>query len=63
MRWNTKTSFIAYNGAYAPIANPEYAQGRTEAEARQAYYDRPAFPTFALNQDSLCNKCHNGIYP
>ncbi len=63
MRWNTKSEFISYNGYYAPSANPEYAQGRTEVEARQAYYDRPALPTFAPNQDSLCNKCHNGIYP
>ena len=62
MRWNTKTDFIVYNGTYAPAANPEYAQGRTEAEARRAYYDRPA-STFALNQDTLCNKCHNGVYP
>ncbi len=63
MRWNTQSAFIAYNGYYAPIANPEYAQGRTETEATQAYYGRPATPTFAPNQDSLCNKCHNGIYP
>ena len=63
MRWNSRSDFIAYNGAYAPSANPEYAQGRTEAEARQAYYDRPASPTFALDQDSLCNKCHVGVYP
>lgn len=62
-RWNSRTDFIAYNGTYAPSANPEYGQGRTEAEARQAYYDRPASPTFASNQDSLCNKCHNGVYP
>jgi hypothetical protein len=63
MRWNSKSDFIAYNGLYAPVANPEYAQGRTETEATQAYYGRPATPTFALNQDSLCNKCHVGVYP
>ena len=62
MRWNTKSDYIVYNGYYAPIANPAYAQGRTEVEARQAYYDRPA-SLFALNQDTLCNKCHNGVYP
>jgi hypothetical protein len=62
MRWNTKTDFIEYNGYYAPIADPDYAQGRTETEAQQAYYGRPE-STFAPNQDTLCNKCHNGIYP
>ncbi|NTW58029.1 MAG: cytochrome C [Nitrospirae bacterium] len=60
-RWNTKSNFIVYGGYYAPAANPEYAQGRTEAEAARAYYDRPV-SMFALNQDSLCNKCHNGNY-
>jgi len=60
-RWNTKSDFIVYGGAYAPETNPEYAQGRTEAEALAAYYDRPA-GLFAPNQDSLCNKCHNGDY-
>ncbi len=63
MRWNTKSDFIVYNGYYSPAANPEYAQGRTETEATQAYYGRPESPTFAPNEDSLCNKCHNGIYP
>jgi len=62
MRWNTMTDFIEYGGYYAPIAYPNYAQGRTETEAQQAYYGRPK-STFAPNQDSLCNKCHNGIYP
>jgi hypothetical protein len=60
-RWNTKTDFIVFGGYYAPAANPEYAQGRTEAEAMRAYYDRPA-SIFASNQDTLCNKCHNGSY-
>jgi hypothetical protein len=60
-RWNTKTDFIVYGGSYAPAANPEYAQGRTEAEAARAYYDRPA-AAFAPDQESLCNKCHNGTY-
>ncbi len=62
MRWNAKTDFIAYNGYYAPVQYPNYAQGRTEPEARQAYYDRPA-SKFAFNQDTLCNKCHIGVYP
>jgi hypothetical protein len=60
MRWNTKSDFITYNGSY--IGNPDYAQGRTEAETQQAYYGRPA-SKFAFNQDSLCNKCHIGVYP
>lgn len=60
-RWNTKTDFIVYGGSYAPAANPEYAQGRTEVEAARAYYDRPA-AAFAPDQESLCNKCHNGTY-
>jgi len=62
MRWNARTDFIVYGGYYAPPTKPEYAQGRTEPEAQRAYYDRPA-STFALNQDTLCNKCHNGVYP
>jgi hypothetical protein len=58
-RWNTKTEFIVYNGFYA---QEPYGQGRTEAEATRAYYDMPA-SKFALNQDTLCNKCHIGVYP
>ncbi len=58
-RWNTKTEFITYNGLYA---QEPYAQGRNEAEATRAYYDMPA-SKFALNQDTLCNKCHGGVYP
>jgi hypothetical protein len=62
MRWNTKSTYVAYNGFYAPVTNLEYAQGRTETEALRAYYDRPA-SKFAMSQDTLCNKCHNGVYP
>jgi hypothetical protein len=36
--------------------------GRTEAETRRAYYDRPA-SVFALNQNRLCEKCHAGGVP
>jgi predicted CXXCH cytochrome family protein len=60
-RWNTKTDFIVFGGKYAPSLNPEYAQGRTEEEAMRAYYDRPE-AVFAPDQDTLCNKCHNGSY-
>jgi hypothetical protein len=28
----------------------------------QAYYNRPE-TYFAPNQDTLCNKCHIGVYP
>jgi hypothetical protein len=58
-RWNTRTDYIVYSGFYA---QEPYGQGRTEAEATRAYYDVPA-SKFALNQDTLCNKCHIGAYP
>lgn len=60
-RWNMGAEFIIYNGRYPGIDNAapvEYAQGRTESEARKTFYDRPA-ALFALYQRSLCNKCHN----
>jgi hypothetical protein len=60
MRWDSTTAYIVYNGYYAQ--SPQSSSGRTEAEATKAYYDRPA-STFATNQDSLCNKCHIGVYP
>jgi len=64
MRWNAETNYIVYNGFYAQEGQPEqpYGQGRSEAEAVRAYYDRPA-TKFAPSQDSLCNKCHIGVYP
>ena len=63
-RWNTVTDYIVYNGQYAQEGQPyqPYGQGRTEIEATRAYYNRPA-SKFALNQDTLCNKCHIGVYP
>jgi predicted CXXCH cytochrome family protein len=60
-RWNTRTNYIVFGGSYAPSLNPEYAQGRSEEEAKRAYYDRPE-SVFAVDQDTLCNKCHNGSY-
>jgi predicted CXXCH cytochrome family protein len=64
MRWNADTDFIESNGYYAQEGQPvqPYGQGRTEAEALRAYYDRPE-RDFASSQDSLCNKCHVGTYP
>ena len=64
MRWNAETNYIVNNGFYAQEGQPEqpYGQGRSETEALRAYYNRPA-SKFSLSQDSLCNKCHIGIYP
>ena len=63
-RWNTGADFIVYNGFYSQDGQSyqPYGQGRTEMEAQKAYYDRPT-GNFSLNQDSLCNKCHGGVYP
>jgi hypothetical protein len=60
MRWNPKTELIVYNGQFPGIdaGSPSHiAQGRTSAETRKAYYDRPA-GSFALYQRGLCSKCH-----
>ena len=60
MRWNTKTELIVYNGQFPGIdaSSPSHiAQGRTTAETRKAYYDRPA-NSFAVYQRGLCSKCH-----
>jgi hypothetical protein len=64
MRWNAETNYIVNNGSYAQEGQPEqpYGQGRSAAEALRAYYDRPA-TKFAPSQDTLCNKCHVGVYP
>ncbi|MDW7710845.1 MAG: hypothetical protein SCH98_10245 [Deferrisomatales bacterium] len=62
LRWNPDADRIVYEGAYPGTdtgAPPEYHMGRTEAEARRAYYDRPA-SVFAANQNRLCEKCHAG---
>jgi len=59
-RWNTKTELIVYNGRYPGIdaGSPSHiAQGRTSAETRKAYNERPA-DSFALYQRGLCSKCH-----
>ena len=59
MRWNPKTNNIVNNGKYSEegqIYQP-FGQGRTEAEALQAYYQTPA-TVFAASQQKLCYKCH-----
>ncbi len=64
-RWNFKATFITQDNdgdgrpSYSQEgdANQPDGQGRTETEARGAYYNRPA-NQFALFQMSLCNKCH-----
>ena len=61
MRWNNKSTFLTQNGVFPGIDTtpdaPESARGRTSAETRAAYYDRPA-SAFATYQRTLCNKCH-----
>ena len=61
MRWNTKSEFLMFNGEYPGVDTSgvpaRIAGGRTRAETRKTYYDRP--PTaYASYQRSLCNKCH-----
>ena len=62
-RYNLKSSFVTVADAGGTAAYPEpaiipgLATGRTSAETRQAYYDRPA-AIFGPYQRTLCNKCH-----
>ena len=59
-RSNERAEFLVYNGRYPGIDNGApsgIAQGRTEAEVRKTFYDRPA-ELYANFQRSLCNKCH-----
>jgi hypothetical protein len=69
MRWNAETSLIVSNGTVSAGSYAQemqmyqpYGQGRTEIEALRAYYNRPE-AKFAPNQDTLCNKCHIGVFP
>jgi hypothetical protein len=65
LRWNPDAALIVSGGSYPGIdsgAPPEHHMGRTEAETRRAYYDRPA-TLFAANQNRLCEKCHAGYAP
>jgi hypothetical protein len=60
-RWNLKTEFLLFNKKYPGIEDIDVpsriSQGRTRAETRKTYYDRPA-TAYASYQRSLCNKCH-----
>lgn len=61
-RWNTKSSQIESGGNYSQetLLYQPFGQGRSEAEALQAYYQIPAV-NFDANQQSLCTKCHSTI--
>ncbi len=63
-RWNAVTDYIVYNGFYSQDGQQyqPYGQGRTEVEAQQAYDDMQE-SRLALNQDTLCHKCHSGALP
>jgi len=60
-RWNMKTGFLVINGEYPGVDDmtvpPRISQGRTRAETRKTFYERPA-SRYASYQRSLCNKCH-----
>ncbi len=60
-RWNMESAFLVYGGNFPgiedPAAPPGISQGRTRAETRRAFYERPP-GRFAAYQRSLCNKCH-----
>jgi hypothetical protein len=59
-RWNFVADLLTVAGQWPGSdagVDAEYHQGRTQAETRLAYYDRPA-TKFATWQRSLCNKCH-----
>jgi len=66
LRWNPDTEFLTTSdGQYPGLDNGAPStqhMGRTEAETRRAYYDRPA-DVFAPNQNSLCEKCHQTGLP
>ena len=61
MRWDADADFLTSDGIWPGIdttpGEPQNARGRTAAETRAAYYDRPA-TVFAGYQRTLCNKCH-----
>ncbi len=66
LRWQMESEFTTYvDGSNNPVwpgtdttpTMPQLARGRTSAETRAAYYDRPA-TLFGAYQRVLCNKCH-----
>jgi len=61
LRWNGATELLTWDSAWPDKDDPDsagLAMGRDDVEIMKAYYDRPADPTFANYQRSLCNKCH-----
>jgi len=60
-RWNMKADFLIYSGDYPGADRSDIltglSQGRTKAETKWAFYERPA-GNYATYQRSLCNKCH-----
>ena len=60
-RWNTTTEFLVFQGDYPGVEDAavplRISQGRTRAETRRTFGERP--PTvYAAYQRSFCNKCH-----
>jgi hypothetical protein len=53
--------FLVYNGQFPGSDDSTVpagiSQGRTRAEIRKMFYERPA-TAYASYQRSLCNKCH-----
>lgn len=59
-RWNFRTDFTVFAGLWPGTdvgTSASYAQGRTTAETRRAYFDRDAI-NYSDYQRSFCNKCH-----
>jgi hypothetical protein len=60
-RWNMKADMLVWNGNYPGTDRSgvpaKYSQGRSFAEIKKTFYDRPA-SSYATFQRSLCNKCH-----
>jgi len=60
-RWNMNAEFLVYNGQFPGSDDSTVpagiSQGRTRAEIRKMFYERPA-TAYASYQRSLCNKCH-----
>ncbi|SNB47145.1 cytochrome C [Geobacter sp. DSM 9736] len=61
-RWNTRSSYIVYDGKYSQAGEPfqPYGQGRTELEAAAANYNTPV-TRFSPMQPGLCEKCHSTV--
>jgi predicted CXXCH cytochrome family protein len=66
LRWNPDQTFLTavdsagvvrWPGSDVPGVSATTHMGRTEAEAKGAYYDRDP-RVFGAYQRSLCNKCH-----